>query len=93
MAFKMKGFSGFKSSAMKKDDEPRKGRLSWSELKKGGAVDVWKDAKEKKAAKEAKKKEEEKNKPKRVRCSATNSEGKQCGNKTTNKSGRCYAHD
>jgi hypothetical protein len=48
---------------------------------------------EKKAAKEAKKKEEEKNKPKRVRCSATNSEGKQCGNKTTNKSGRCYAHD
>ena len=52
MAFKMKKFSGFKSSAMKKDDEPRKGRLSWSELKKGGAVDVWKDAKEKKAAKQ-----------------------------------------
>ena len=48
----MKGFGGFKSSPMKKDVEPRKGSLSWSELRKGGAVDVWKDAKEKKAAKE-----------------------------------------
>jgi len=52
MAFKMKKFSGFKESPMKKDEEPRKGSLSWGEVMKGGAVDVWKDAKEKKAAKE-----------------------------------------
>lgn len=51
MAFKMKKFSGFGNSPMKKDKEPRKGSLSFSELAKGGAVDVWKDAKEKKAAK------------------------------------------
>jgi hypothetical protein len=45
------------SAMKKKGDEPRKGSLSWSELKKGGAVDVWKDAKEKYKAKNQEKKD------------------------------------
>ena len=56
MAFKMKGFSGFKSSPMKIGPETKKGGLSWStaldQLKHGGEIDLWQDAKEKKAAKE-----------------------------------------
>ena len=45
-------------SPLHKDEEPRKGSLSWSEAMKGGAVDVWKDAKEKKAAKEQSRKDD-----------------------------------
>ena len=44
-----------------KQKESRKGGLSWStaidQLQHGGVVDVWKDAKEKKAAKEQTKKD------------------------------------
>ncbi len=45
-------------SPLRKDEEPRKGSLSWGEVMKGGAVDVWKDLKEKNAAKQQSRKDE-----------------------------------
>ena len=42
---------------------------------------------------EAKKKGKEKGKAKKKQCRAYTSSGKACQNTTTNKSGRCYAHD
>ena len=44
-------------------------------------------------AKKVKRKIKEKKKAAKKRCTAIKSNGEQCKNKTTNKSGKCYAHD
>ncbi len=58
MAYWKEKNGGAIDSPLRKDEEPRKGSLSWGEVMEGGAVDVWKDLKEKNAAKQQSRKDE-----------------------------------